>query len=287
MYCASRRSRNGWSATSCSQLRNDLGVSSGRQHRVDPSLCCGQAELVQTGHLGRTPLDGAEIGQRRTPPEGFGLMKEAERLPRIVRGERSTSIGGERLEAVEIQLARRDPDSIPRPGVSIRPASSARSLLRVVLRPEVHGDEGLPLQRRQPVVYLEEVRALRAEAGRERLAGGAGRVLPGASIRSPGAGRASRPPRPTRRAGWRRLGFPQGTVDAGGPEAGRRGDLPERAPAGGRRRSLAALRLRRLEPERRRWRSRSRRSRRTRCRALGTLLPRHSMRAGGGQCSAS
>jgi hypothetical protein len=63
------------------QLGRDLAMATKHQQRIDPLLAGRGAQLLQPSELRPKRRLGRQVGQRRAPPQGQGVVKQAHRVP--------------------------------------------------------------------------------------------------------------------------------------------------------------------------------------------------------------
>ena len=100
------------------ELRNELGVAAQREPCLDVVFDCREARLLEPLAIGLEC--GANVGERRAAPEREGLRQQTVRLRWIAFLQTSSPVGGEPLEAGEVELVRLDVHGVAAP-VSVNP----------------------------------------------------------------------------------------------------------------------------------------------------------------------
>ena len=120
------------------ELADQLRVQTGREVGLDARLERGQALLLQARDLRRRERLVREIVQRRAAPERQRLAQNAARRLDAAGGQLAAARGELVLEALRVELARRDPQAVARGGGLER----SRGAQRVAQARDVHADRG-------------------------------------------------------------------------------------------------------------------------------------------------
>ena len=120
MSCPLARSRNGCSATSCSELADDVRSATLRELGVDPTLGRRRAQLLEPGGFRPRELVVGELLQRRPPVEREGTGEGLRSLCVLATlGEPGAGVD-ECSSPFAVELAFVDDEPVPPPRLSGR-----------------------------------------------------------------------------------------------------------------------------------------------------------------------
>src|SRR5919204_3457519 len=94
------------------EFRDDRGIPSERNIRVQPLLQNRESQLLQAAYLHLGGRFEREIGQRRSSPERERLLQQRGRRPGIAPVGSRTPVGDEPLELLEVELPRLEPHHV-------------------------------------------------------------------------------------------------------------------------------------------------------------------------------
>src|SRR4051794_22177786 len=94
------------------ELGDHARVSAERQVGIEPQLERLDAELFQACDLAVQRVLECEIGKRRATPEPQRLVEDAPGIVRLASRERGAALLDGSLEAVKVNVTRRDPELV-------------------------------------------------------------------------------------------------------------------------------------------------------------------------------
>ena len=131
------------------QLADQLAVPAEGQVGVDPVLQGGQPLLLQPDDVPARERLGGEVGEGRSAPQLQRLAQQPGRQGVLAGGQAPAPLGGQPLEAVEVQLARVDPEQVAgRPRQQQVGAPAAAGAQRLAQPRHVHPQRALRVARR-------------------------------------------------------------------------------------------------------------------------------------------